>query len=675
MDTTTYLYILLAAIVSLTIAVFQYMYKVKNHSKSNILLSFLRFLTLFGLLLLLINPKISSNILEVVKPKLMVAIDNSSSIKFLKEDKNVVNTIGAIGANKQLNEKFDISYFSFSENFKINDSLDFTSNKTDISRALIGLNTLDNEENSTIVLLSDGNHTLGTDYSFFKSKHKIHSLIVGDTIPHEDLRISKLNVNKYSFLNNTFPIEVFINYNGNANITSDLIIYKNDTPVYKKKIRLSADNNSEKLTINLKANTVGIQNFRAEISKIEREKNTINNQKNFSVNIINEQAKIAIVSAMSHPDIGMLKRSIETNKQRKVDVVKPSNTASLKDYQLIILYQPDTSFETVFKLLERTKDNYFIIAGIHTDWNFLNNVQTSFSKNTINQIEDYFPVKNTSYTTFLLNDLEFDDFPPLKSKFGNVLINTTSEPLLFQSINGIKTNNPLLLTFKLSENRRGALLDGEGIWKWRLYANLENKSFLDFDNFINKLIQYLSNKKLFERLNLNYEPFIYQNDDFIINATYFDNTYEVDTRAKLELTLMNLENNEVKKYPLRVTNENYEISIPELQRGNYSFSVSVDGQQIKKSGKFRVLDYNIEQQFTYANVEALKTLASNSNGNVYHNTEYTFLIDHLINDATIKPIQKSTSKQLALIDWKWILALIVLSLTLEWFIRKYLGKI
>ena len=85
--------------------------------------------------------------------------------------------------------------------------------------------------------MSDGNQTLGSDYAFYNSKHRILPIVVGDTLPKDDLKISKLNVNRYSFLNNSFPVEVFVNYNGDQNITSLLRVTQGATTVYSKTLR------------------------------------------------------------------------------------------------------------------------------------------------------------------------------------------------------------------------------------------------------------------------------------------------------------------------------------------------------------------------------------------------------------------------------------------------------
>jgi cytochrome bd-type quinol oxidase subunit 2 len=58
METEKLLLIILAVFVALVIAVFQYLWKNKERSKLDYWLSFFRFLTIFLILLLLINPSL-----------------------------------------------------------------------------------------------------------------------------------------------------------------------------------------------------------------------------------------------------------------------------------------------------------------------------------------------------------------------------------------------------------------------------------------------------------------------------------------------------------------------------------------------------------------------------------------------------------------------------------------
>ena len=116
----------------------------------------------------------------------------------------------------------------------------------------------------------------------------IYSLVVGDTTKREDLKISNLNVNKYSFLGNNFPVEIFVNYNGINTIRTSLTVKNKNSTIFKKDIRLDKLTNSEKVIFNLNASNVGIINYKASLSYLPSEDNTINNHKNFSVEVIDE---------------------------------------------------------------------------------------------------------------------------------------------------------------------------------------------------------------------------------------------------------------------------------------------------------------------------------------------------------------------------------------------------
>jgi hypothetical protein len=68
-------------------------YKAKKQIKAEFVLALLRFLSLFGIILLLINPIITRNTLEIIKPSLAIVVDNSSSITALDASKKSFRSI------------------------------------------------------------------------------------------------------------------------------------------------------------------------------------------------------------------------------------------------------------------------------------------------------------------------------------------------------------------------------------------------------------------------------------------------------------------------------------------------------------------------------------------------------------------------------------------------------
>lgn len=673
MDTRTFLLLLVAAITALVIAALQYLYKSKRTSRVTMLLAFLRFLSLFLVFVVLINPSVQQQILEIDKPKLAIALDNSSSMALLEQDQLLKDLVLKVSADTDLIDKFELNFFRFDEKLQVLDSLNFLANRTNIDKTLRSLDQLYNASDA-LLLVTDGNQTVGASYEYHQSKPVLYPIVVGDTLAQEDLKISKVNVNRYSYLNNNFPVEVFVNYNGGERITRDLVLTGGGRVLARKRVNLDAQNNSQRLNFDLKAERVGRLNYQLAIAPLTNEQNAINNRANFTVEVIDEQAKIGVVHSFYHPDIGMLKRAIETNEQRAVTLLDITKPIDLKEYQMLILYQPDRQFAALFEELKNQSLNYLVISGTQTDWPFLNSAQEHFSKSTINQTEFYQAIQNPSFGAFMIQDFDFESLPPLESVFGTITFDSPSESLLFQDINNIPTEKPLLATFT-KDDFRGALLLGEGLWRWRSYAYTIDRSFASFDQFINKLVQYLSINKRTNRLELEYEGLVFQNDVLSIAATYFDNNYTVDSRVSLNLSLRNKTTGALKNYPFRRSGQSFVSALSDLESGDYEFTVTVAEEGLTRSGSFKVLNYNIEQQFSYANLTGIKTLANANNSTYYHLTEIDNLIETLKQNEDFSAVQRSETRELSLIDWRWLLGLIALLLSLEWLIRKYFGKI
>ncbi|WP_347925852.1 VWA domain-containing protein [Pontimicrobium sp. SW4] len=676
MSGSTIIYIILAGIAALLLALFQYIYKSKKR-KLNPVFSFLRFITIFSILLLIINPKFEKVILFNEKPNLVIVVDDSESVKHLEQDKNVNDLLTLIKSNKELNDKFNLDVYSFGSEFQKLDSLSFNQSQTNYTSVFSNLQQIYKQSNSPTVLITDGNQTLGRDFEFSSKQYKqpIFPIILGDTITYSDLKIQQLNVNKYAYLKNKFPVEVIAVYNGNTPVSSTFTIKKGNTTVYSTNLQFSKANNSQTLDITLPSNMVGINSYVASLSPLSTEKNIVNNYKPFALEVIDQKTNVAIVTTISHPDIGGLKKAIESNEQRSVSIVSPSDYANNKDdYQMVILYQPNSKFQSVFESLDADGKNRFIITGINTDWVFLNSIQNVFQQKITAQEESFQAIYNDNFNTFLPGDLVFDNLPPLESEFGNVEFNIPVETLLFKSINSNMIEEPLMATYE-NVGQRGVLLFGEGIWRWRSQSYLDNNSFNQFDDFIGKIVQYVASNKQRNRLNVNYESFYNGSDNIKITAQFFNKNYEFDAAASLEMVIKNIETDIATVIPFTLQQNNYEVNLDNFPPGDYDFTVRANRGEVAFSGRTRILDYNVEKQFLNANVSKLERIANNSNGTSYFIVDTSLLIDNLTNDSRFVTIQKSNKNVVPLIDFKYLLGLIVLSLGIEWFLRKYNGLI
>lgn len=637
----------------------------------------LRFITVFLLLLLLINPKFESISYYNEKPNLVIAVDNSESIAFLNQTENAKKTFDFLKSHPELNERFTIESFKFDAALNPLDSLDFLSKQSNISKALSNLNDLYRDSNAALVILTDGNQTYGTDYEYISTikKQPVFPVVLGDTIKYTDLKIQQLNVNRYAFLKNRFPVEVIAVYEGTEAVNSQVKITSGNSTIYSENVQFSPENKSKTINTTILAESVGIKTYKIEITPLADEKNLTNNIQNFAVEVVDEKSNVAIVSEILHPDLGMLKKSIETNEQRSASILSVNDALNqINDFQLFILYQPNNSFKPLFELLNQLEQNSFIIAGTQTDWRALNNFQNYFTQTITNQFENFQTTENKNYSNFIIEDLLFDEFPPVRSEFGETKINVPHDILLYKVVNGFETEEALLATLEIN-NRRTAIFLGEDLWKWRAQSYLNQQSFVSFDNFMGKLVQYLGSNKQRTRLNVDFKSFYSGSDQIIITAQFFNKNYEFEPNAQIDISLKNKDTNEEINYPLLLNGNKYQVDLSGLASGDYNFTVSETNENISKSGSIKILEYNIEKQFLNPNFTKLNAIANKSEGKIHFVNTVEAMVYDLLNDLRFKTVQKSSKNIVPLLDFKFLLGLLALVLSLEWFIRKYNGLI
>jgi len=669
------IWILLGLILSIFLGYYLYYYKVKQPTKINLLLAIIRSFVFFLIGLLLINPSIPEEVLFSQKTMLSVLVDNSSSIKYFKKDSLINHILEGLKNDKKLNKKFNIDYYSFGNKFQLSDTFNFNDNQTDISIPLKKITRIQKNRNSPIVLISDGNQTIGNDYLYTKIKEPVFPIVIGDTSKYKDVKISQINVNRYSFINNKFPVETILQYDGVQPVRLRYSIENNGKIIYTKIIKFTEKNNSRILKTFIKASQEGLNVYKSKIQYLENEKNKANNYKNFSVEVNNKQSKILIVSSFYHPDLGALKKAIERDKQRKVNIeIIKSKKHQINDYQLIILYQPDEKFNLLLKQLNSNKLSFMLITGSKTDWSFINNESLGITKKNINQLENYSASFNNSFFTFSQKNIGFENFPPLLDYFGELNIMIPHQTLLFQNINGYSSQRPLLVTAN-ENNQKKIFLFGEGIWKWRSSSFQKKNSFINFDKFIGSIVQYASNKKIRDRLDIDIKPSYNINSKILISAFYIDENFQFDNRATLLFTVLNKNTKEKKILPFSLSDSSYQLYLNSLDSGKYEYTVSVNEQDISKKGNFVVNDFLVEEQFTSANSNKLGLLAKKTKGELYFEDNYNLLINKLVNDDQFQIEQKSKQISSNLINKTWMMLVIVTLLSIEWIIRKYIGKV
>lgn len=673
MQTQTILLIILAIAVSLGLAYWQYRYKSKwSNLKAG--LFFLRFLSVLTALILLINPKFVKQENYLEKPNLVLAVDNSRSVQLLSGTEATTALLDIFRSQSDLSNRFEIFDYVFDASLSNEDSIGFDGNFSNIHEAIESVSRAHDQKKTALVLITDGNQNVGFDYQYqpYDDNLTIFPVAVGDTTQYEDFRVERINLNRYAFLNNKFPLEASLVYEGSGQKSTVVQVLIDGRTAHRETVSFTPEASSHTLNVLLQASDVGSKTITVMMGELENERNVSNNLKQAAIEVVDERSKVALISNILHPDIGALKRAIESNEQRQLFFLEPNiATSTLDDYDALILYQPDNSFSKIFEYVENRGIGVFTVAGEKTDWNFLNRIQGSYTKENFEQTEDVVPVKNEAFPLFDISDFSTEDFPPLKTDLGDLLITRPHEPLFFQRIRGVDLPTPLLTL--ITEPRKEVLLLGNDIWKWRVETYRQNGSFESFDALIGRLLLNLTTNTGKKRLTLRYEPIYDGQSKAVISASYFDEAFVFDKNASLTLTVKNVETQVSRTFPLLLKGSRYEVDLSDLDPGTYAFTVEVDGSGLSESGQFKILDFDLEAQFLSTNDDKLIRLAANTGGDVFYPDQVDELVQKLMDDQRFLPIQKGRQNVVSLIDFRILLGLLALTLAAEWFIRKYNG--
>lgn len=666
--------LLLSLVLALLLTGIQYSFA-KNH-RNLFLPAFLRFLSWLFLFLLLFNPKLKKNTQQIIKPQLVVLADNSASVEYLQTAENAKDFLSLLKSNTELNTHFEVKTYTFGSDVSLSDSLTFTEPASDFSKAFSLIKQLHKRRNYPLVLISDGRQSAGNDYLYaFENSPstQVYPVILGDTFRYADLAIQRINVNKSVFLGNEYSLEVFLTYEGDEKVNSRFSVIDGGQTVHFENISFDAQQQTAVKNIKLKATPVGIKTLTLQLNPLDNEKNTTNNVHKTSIRVIDQQARILLVSDFPHPDVGMWKRAIESSPFRKVEVASPKNTAEITPYQLIIRFQPSVAFEPIDRQIAQLKKNTLTVIGTKTQTEYINQNTKAFSIKEVSFAENIQAAFRAEFSPFYVKDLGFESFPPLKGHFAEYIFNTQTEVLLSQRINNVALQKPLFFTYEDGETRY-AVITAENLWQWRSASFLrENQSYAPFDNFISSVIMYLSTGRNTDRLLLEYEPFQENFADRIIIARWFDRTMTPDVRGDFSISLTRREDGYQTSLPMILTGNYYQADVSRLPPGNYDFTVTENTEKMSKSGEIIIPDYQPEQQYLTPDTDKLKNLAQRTNGKIFLPNQARDLFQQLLENPDYKPILKAQITEDSLIQQKWLVLFILLTTGAEWILRKYKG--
>ncbi len=652
------------------------------------LMAILRFLNISLLSFLLLSPLIKTRFIDKIQPTIIIAHDNSSSVKL--SFKNVDST-KYIADLKQLHQdfskKYALDYYSFSNELNKIDTLNFAGKKTNISKILSQLNgNYYNRNVGALILATDGIYNEGQNPVYTDFNFPIYAIALGDTSQQKDLKISNVRANKIAYLNDKVKVNIDISSYHLKGKNFKVSVYKKykgkSTLVQTRNLKNTKDYTEQSTSIIINANLIGIQRYTVVVSNIKDEITYENNSYDFYIDVIDSRQKILILANAPHPDIAVLKQTIALNKNLdlKIQFIKDFSE-NLADYNLIILHQLPSSKQNasnIFATIKKEKIPFWIFSGSQTDYRVFNEIQSIVNINpSADNMNEVIPFYNENFNIFTLNEstlVRLKRFPPVTVPFGSYKLSANTKNLFFQKIGAVDTDYPIL-SFSDNFGVKSAVFIGDDLWRWKMHDFLDNKNHDAFNEIFSKTINFLALKSDKRKFRVaTPKNLFYEGEPVIIEAELYNESYELINSPEVSLNVKN-EKGDIFPLVFNRTSNAYSIESKALPIGNYTYkaTTSYAGKNYNADGAFSIKPLQIEALQTKANHKMLYKLVNKTGGKVFYPNEIDKLKDFILQKKDIKPTLYESFKTRSIINLKWIFFLILALLSLEWFARKFYG--
>ncbi len=646
-----------------------------------------RFIVVSFLAFFLLTPLMKSLLTYTEKPVIIIAQDNSESIVAGKDSafyktayKEKLRELVS-----SLNQSYNVHAFAFGDKINSKDDFLYDNKQTDISSLFNEIYTRYSNRNvGAVIIASDGLYNKGNNplYESYKFTAPIYTIALGDTNIHKDIILKKVNHNEITYLGNQFPIEVVIAGHYCENENTKIVISKGKDTLVNTPVFINDKFYTNTFSYNIKATQEGIQHYKVNVLGVKDEISYVNNSSEFFIDVLNGRQKVLVLSNTPHPDISAIKDAIAANENYEVDEFTIAEfTGQLNKYNLVILHQlpsQEPKSNQIIAEINKQKIPVCYVLGTETNINNFNAlnplIKITEKRSNWNEIQ---ALNSKQFNLFTLSD-ELRSFltqlPPLMSPYGSYKLATSADVLFTQKIGIIETEQPMWLFSNVGEVKT-AVIAGEGLWKWRMYdyANHQNQNI--FNELIDKTVQYLSLKVDKSLFKVSCKNRFNENEALLFDAELYNESYELINDVDVNIDVIN---DDDKKFAFSFgkTSNAYRLNAGIFPPGHYKYVAKTNraGKQMTQTGEFSINALQVEQANTIADHHLLYALAHKYGGEMVYPSKIDQLIDLLKKREDLKTVTYSQSKLQEIINLKWLLFLIILLLSIEWFMRKQQGS-
>ena len=656
---------------------------------TNYILAGLRLVLVFLASVLLLGPILKQTDNTTESPTVVFAIDNSMSVAEVADSVEINGMEQAISqmAAQLSDNGYQTEFRTLGEGQGTSNPQEtsYNSQSTNLSGMLRKIqNDFEGRNLAEVVLVSDGIINAGMSPVHSAFNFNIHTLGIGDTVPKADILIKNLLYNKISYQGNKFPLVVETVNKGLIGKKTRLEILQGGKLIESKPLTISRDNQLARTEFYIDAKNKGLQRYEVRIVPLEGEFTTVNNRKQAYVEVVEGKEKILAIAPAPHPDIKAIRSAIASNANYEFTLYIPGihpKPASSEQFDLVIFHQaPDKRGLTakVFSEYISKKTPYWVVTGGQSDLNRLAKETNVMRINNLGgQRDNVNAVFNQNFSNFsLTTELQglLNQLPPVAVPFAQPRLLGGSQALLFQQVGSIVTDKPLL-AINGESTPKGAVMVGEGLWRWKLHEFAINDANTGFNELVTKLVQFLSSKEDKRKfkvypLNREYDAA----EPVVFDSEVYNDLYERVYGNKIDLTVTD-EEGTAKQYSFVTNNNNTQYKISGLSQGVYRYSASTEmgGKTERVSGEFVIKALQIELVNLTADFGLLRKVAGNT-GNKFYPVAQANGLAETLTQKQAKGILHASERFLPLVNLKWLFFLLLGLVSIEWLLRKYHGS-
>lgn len=669
---------------------FYYYFKTDQRSVWNLkqlrVLFSLRTLSIFLIGLLLLGLVWETIKYRPEKPLIITMVDSSSSMLNYKDSNQVKKNIEGFRAAlpKSLGEDYEYLELAVGTNVRDLGQLSLKDKSSDLAAGFKQIkDRFFNRNIGAIVLISDGNYNQGVHPMYEAERIEltpVFALAVGDTTLKRDIVVRSVISNEVAFLNNEFPIQALVDFQRVPTGSYQVNLLQNGKVVQSQRAVVNNSNLDQKeFLFTVLAKNKGYQRFTVSVQAVSGEFTKENNQQTCFVEVIDSKSNVLLLASAPHPDVAALRSVFELDQEAVVSSELMTNySLGNKTPDFVVWYENGLRANAnLFKQLQEKGIPVLMILGPNVTTSLLQSYGLAVKAPNGNQYEDVYPTLANGFNSFGLS-AEFTSvipvLTPLRTKFGTYKLPSNSVVVLNQRVGSIAKDAPLIAVAQTQKTKIGFVL-GEGLWRWKMKEFMQKKTTAGFEEFVQKLTQYISVKQNREPLRVTLPKRFNTIEDIVFKAEFYNEAMELITTPSVEMTITKRGGKSFKQL-FSPTANFYQLNVGQLQHGMYDWKVVADnnGKKYAKSGSFAVDEISLEDQDTRANFSTLNQLVVQSDGSYKKLDQYQDLIQEIKTRGDITTVQYEDTGYQELIDWKWIFALIIALLTAEWFLRRWWGS-